>query len=220
MQPLTKEQYEQEMKTFEGFCNKIMISIDESINSTTDVSLKEKLAKRKDGFEKFINFVTLETEFLIAPASTRYHLCIKYGLLLHSNLVTKTALKLNKVLGINAPEYKVIFDALFHDLGKAGVPGGPLYIPNEPTEKQKQYGYGASVPYSYNNDILYNEHEDRSLYFIMKYIDIDEDEYLAIRHHNEPWNGITQCLFKKCEIMTLIQYSDYWSTLYLEERND
>ena len=46
----------------------------------------------------------------------------------------------------------------------------------------------------------------------------DEDEWAAILYHNSPWDGIMKCAFKKNKLLTILQYADYYSSLYLEDR--
>ena len=165
MKEITNEEFAREMKTFEGLCNKAQIDLQGYIDGCSDLSLKEKLIKRYNDFDNFVNFVVNETQFINAPASTRFHLCIPHGTLIHSNSVTKIAMKLNNALGCDIPLYKLITICLFHDLGKHDD-----YIANEPTERQKAAGYKATIPYSYNTEITYNEHESQSVYLISKYM--------------------------------------------------
>ena len=215
MTEITTEQFAQEMKTFEGLCNKAQIDLQSYIDGCADLQLRDKLIRRSKEFDIFVNYIVTQTNFINAPASTRYHLCIPHGTLIHSNLVTKTAIKLNNALGCNIPLYKIILVALFHDLGKHDD-----YIINEPTEKQKAAGYKANPPYLFNNDNIYNEHESQSLYIISQFMHLDEDEWVAILYHNTPWDGVTKPAFKKNMLRTILQYSDYWSCLYLEDRPD
>lgn len=213
MQELTSEQLTKEMKTFEGFCNKAQSDLCLYIEGCSDLQLKEKLEKRYNQFEEMINFITTDTKFIGAPASTKYHLCIPYGLLVHSNSVTKIGLRLNNTLNVNAPIYKVITTFLFHDLGKHNQ-----YSKNEPTEKQKAAGFGANPPYSFVKQDIYNRHESKSLWLISKYLDLDEDEWSAIMYHNAPWDGDLKLMFETNKLMTMLQYADYWSCLYCEQR--
>lgn len=215
MQEITQEQFAQEIKTFEGLCNKAQTDLESYINGCEDLKLKEKLEKRFKDFEKFVDFVIHGTNFINAPASTKFHLCIPHGTLIHSNSVTKTLIKLNNALGCNIPLYKLIMAGMFHDLGKHDD-----YIVNEPTEKQKQYGYKANPPYLFNTNNEYMEHEAQSVYLISKYVDLDEDEFIAILYHNSPWDGVIKPAFKKNKLMTLLNYADYYSCLYLEDRPD
>lgn len=215
MQEITSEQFAQEIKTFEALCNKAQNDLQSYINGASDLHFKEKLQKRYDEFDKFVTFVVNETQFINAPASTKYHLCIPHGTLIHSNLVTKTGIKINNALNASIPIYKIITTHLFHDLGKHND-----YTLNEPTEKQKQYGYKANPPYLFNIENQYNEHESESLYIISQHLQLDEDEWTAILYHNSPWDGVVKPAFKKNKLMTILQYSDYWSSLYLEARPD
>lgn len=213
MEDLTIEQFTKEMKTFEGLCNKALNDLDERIDAITDLQLKDKLIKRKGDFDTFVNYVVNETNYVNAPASTRFHLCIEHGLLVHSNSVTKVLMKLNQVLGCDIPIYKCITVGLFHDLGKHND-----YIKKEPTEKQKAAGFKATPPYEFNIPIVYDEHESESVYTISKYMDLDKDEFMAILYHNSPWDGVTKPVFKQNKLMTILQNADYYSTLYCEER--
>lgn len=212
MQDLTTEQFTQEMKTFEALCNKAQSDLLSYINGCSDLQLKEKLQKRYEDFEKLVNYVVSETQFINAPASTKYHLCIPHGTLVHSNSVTKVGMKLNNTLSCDIPIYKIITTHLFHDLGKHDD-----YKEKEPTERQKAAGYKATPPYEYN-EVMFNPHESQSLYILQKFIDLDEDEWVAILYHNSPWDGIMKPQFKQNKLMTILQYADYWSALYLEDR--
>lgn len=213
MNDLTMDQFAQEMKIFEGLCNKVINDLDNRINNTNDLQLKDKLIKRKKDFDKFVNYVVNETNFINAPASTRFHLCIDHGLLVHSNSVAKTILKLNQALNCEIPIYKCIIVGLFHDLGKHND-----YIKKEPTEKQKAAGFKATPPYEYNTSGIYDEHESESVFIISKFMELDKDEFMAMLYHNSPWDGVTKPIFRQNKLMTILQNADYYSTLYLEER--
>lgn len=215
MQEITSEQFSQEMKMFEGLCNKAQTDLQSYITGCSDLQLKDKLTKRHADFETFVNHIVTQTNFINAPASTRYHLCIPHGTLIHSNSVTKIGIKLNNALGCEIPLYKVITTCMFHDLGKHDD-----YLVNEPTEKQKAAGYKANPPYLFNTNNTWNEHESQSLYIVSEYLRLDEDEWTAILYHNSPWDGVVKPAFKKNKLMTLLQYADYYSCLYLEDRPD
>ena len=217
MKEISTLDFENELKLFENLCNKALNDIKLKSESSNSNLEKAKLDKRYTSFEEFVQYVLNNTDFITAPASTKYHLCISHGLLIHSNSVAKTLLKLNKSLESNSPVYKLITCGLFHDIGKY-----PQYIKNEPTEKQKQYGYSATIPYSFNNGIVWFEHEVRSLYIISKFIDLDEDEYQAIMYHNEPAeHGLSyKGTFQIGKLASLLQMADMYSTLFLEERNN
>ena len=94
-------------------------------------TLFEKLGDRKNQVMKFRSFLESETSWLSSPASTRFHLNIERGLLLHSVGVTYNALRIKDLLAPDITDESVVITALFHDLGKVGLPGKPYYLPNK-----------------------------------------------------------------------------------------
>lgn len=163
---------------------------------------------RGEEFKNLMDHLENNTEWLTSPASTRYHCSYEGGLIEHSVNVAEVIIKLKKIL---APEISIGSAALvglLHDCGKQGQ-----YIMKPPTVKQQQYGYPGSIVY--NEDIVYMEHEARSLKIISKFLDLSEEEWAAIEYHNQPWNG-TSSAFRKNKLMTLLQNADYYSTVYLE----
>ena len=111
--------------------------------------LKSVVQERKDQFDRLISFIEKETTWLTAPASTRFHLCKEGGLLEHSVNVAETMLKIKAVIAPEITDESCVIVALLHDLGKVGMPGNAQYIINEPSEKQKMYGYKPNYPYSF-----------------------------------------------------------------------
>ena len=163
-----------------------------------------------------------ETDYLESPASTRFHLCRRQGLLEHSVNVAETMLKVRGALAPEIDEESCIITALIHDLGKAGMPGRPQYIPNEPTPRQKQYGYGPSVPYRFNEDLVYMSVPLRSLYLALPYIHLSESEAQAVMYHDGQYVDDNKSVAtKETPLLLLLQYADTWSTFVVEknERN-
>ena len=185
-------------------------------------NLKSRVIKRKEEFSKLIDFMENETDYLESPASTRFHLCRRQGLLEHSVNVAETMLKVRGALAPEIDEESCIITALIHDLGKAGMPGRPQYIPNEPTPRQKQYGYGPSVPYRFNEDLVYMSVPLRSLYLALPYIHLSESEAQAVMYHDGQYVDDNKSVAtKETPLLLLLQYADTWSTFVVEknERN-
>ena len=101
-------------------------------------ALKEKVSERWAEFAELMKFVETETEYLTAPASTKFHLCKEGGLLEHSVNVAETLLKLKATLAPEISDESCVVVALLHDLGKVGMPKNPLYLKNPPDSKWKQ----------------------------------------------------------------------------------
>lgn len=113
--------------------------------------------------------------------------------------------------------------ALLHDLGKAGMPGNPQYLKNEPSAKQKQYGYPASKPYSFNTDMIYLSVPIRSLYLTAERFPLTEQEVQAIVYHDGQYVDDNKSVATKEERLTLLlQYADNWSgfVIEMEENNE
>ena len=100
-------------------------------------ALKEKVTERREAWNALTAFIEAETDWLTAPASTRFHLCRKHGLLEHSVNVAETLLELKNLLAPELSDESCVVAALLHDLGKAGMPGNPQYLPSEPSDRQK-----------------------------------------------------------------------------------
>ena len=181
-------------------------------------NLKALVVERKEQFYKVIGFMENETEWLIAPASTKYHLCRESGLLEHSVNVAETMLKIKAAIAPNISDESCVIVALLHDLGKVGMPGNPQYLVNEPTEKQQMNGYKPEQPYRFNKDQTYLSVPVRSLYLASKHIDLSEEEVQAIIYHDGQYVDDNRSVATHEEPMTLLlQYADSWSGFILEE---
>lgn len=180
--------------------------------------LKSKVVERKEEFSRLIDFMENQTDYLNSPASTRFHLCRKMGLLEHSVNVAETMLRLRGALCPEISEESCVITALIHDLGKAGMPGAPQYIPNEPTPRQKQYGYGPSVPYRMNENLVYLSVPLRSLYLALPHIKLSESEVQAVMYHDGQYVDDNKSVAtKETPLLLLLQYADTWSTFVTEK---
>jgi len=180
--------------------------------------LKTLVTERKTEFKELMDFVEKETVYLTTPASTKYHLCKECGLLEHSVNVAETLLKLKRELAPEISDESCIIVALLHDLGKAGMPGRSQYFKNEPSEKQKKYGYSTSVPYAFNKDLVYMSVPVRSLYLIGPRFPLSEEEAQAIVYHDGQYVDDNHSVAKREERLTLLlQYADNWSGFAIEK---
>lgn len=182
--------------------------------------LKEKVNERKDAFTKLMCFLEKETAWLTAPASIKYHLCRNQGLLEHSVNVAETMLMLRGLLAPELSEESCVITALLHDLGKAGVAGQPQYLENSPSEKQQRYGYSASTPYRFNSEMTYLSVPVRSLYLILPYLPLTQEEAQAIVYHDGQYVPENRGVAAKEDKLTLLlQYADNWSGFIKEKEN-
>lgn len=181
-------------------------------------ALKNKVIDRKEQFQALCNFMENETEWMTAPASTRFHLSKERGLMEHSCNVAETMLKLKETLAPHISEESCVIVSLLHDLGKVGMPGNPQYLVNEPTERQRKYGYPASSPYRFNNDLTYLSVPVRSLYLALPYLTLTEEETQAIAYHDGQYVEDNRSVAKNERPLTLLlQYADNWCGFVIEK---
>ncbi len=150
-------------------------------------------------------------QFMVAPASTRraYHNAFPCGLVAHSLNVVMNALKLSSTLAPGRwPQEKIVFCALFHDLGKAGAPGRPYYVLTEQDWKfQRDEFWEVS-----KEEFMPNA--ERSLFTLQQHgIAVDYEEFVAIRWNDGPGaSGNDQYAFHEPDLALIIHWADFWST--------
>ena len=182
-------------------------------------AIKSKVKIRADEFAGLMDFIENETEWLRAPASTRFHLCRESGLLEHSVNVAEILIQLKNTLYPIIEDESCAIVALLHDLGKVGMPNQPLYLKNQPTENQRRAGYGPTYPYSYNNGLTYLSVPIRSLYLALPYLTLTEEETQAIAYHDGQYVDDNRSVAKNENPLTLLlQYADNWCGFVVEER--
>jgi len=180
-------------------------------------ALIDMVMMRRKPFLELISWLEESTEWLTSPASIRYHLNKEHGLLEHSVNVAETLLNLKETLAPEITAESCVIVGLLHDLGKAGVPGNPQYLVNEPSEKQRWVGYPASVPYKFNGDLLYLSVPIRSLYLILPRLPLTEEETQAIAYHDGQYVEDNRSVAtKEGKLTLLLQYADNWSGFITE----
>ncbi|MGL5433769.1 MAG: HD domain-containing protein [Lachnospiraceae bacterium] len=168
-----------------------------------------------------------ESGFFTAPCSGNYHLAYEGGLAEHSLNVCNLAMQLLHTF-YEQPyiEYwrnSVIIAAILHDLGKEGQFGKPNYIPNmlkgratkadphpEPYQSPKK-------PFTTNPELLYVDHEIRSIQIASQYIELTEDESYAILNHNGMYSNLKYAYSgKETALSLIIHWADMWAARIVE----
>ena len=179
--------------------------------------LQKKVSDRKESFDRFIKLLEHETAWLNSPASTRFHLSEEQGLLKHSVGVTETLLRFREFLAPEISEESCVIVGLFHDAGKLGMPGNPLYLPNDDEWMVKNRG----ICYKTNPDVVAMGLAVRSLYLILQYITLSETEAQAIAYHDGQYIDDNKIVAHKEEPLTLLlHWADYWTAHIYEEGRD
>jgi hypothetical protein len=176
-------------------------------------TLKARVASRKRQFGEFIGFLEKETSWLTSPASTRFHLCEESGLLRHSVGVAETLLRLRTCLAPEISEETCVIVGLLHDTGKVGMPGKPLYLPNENQWEREKRG----MMYKWNDEVTAMGLAVRSLYIVGKYLPLSDAEAQAICYHDGQYVAENEPVAQNEEPLTLlVHWADYWTARIFE----
>lgn len=166
--------------------------------------------------------------FFDAPASTKFHLNVKGGLMQHSWNVCNTALMLREQMILMAPELEeklpvdsVIIAALLHDACKANIYKETLL------NRKNDQGYWEKVPgYEVDYSNLPLGHGEKSVIMLLAFgHKLTKDEMLAIRWHMTAWELAFQSPEQKSNLQkareiaplcVIIQSADGLSSALLE----
>lgn len=172
-------------------------------------SLLSCCSARKKETMKFAEFLEKKTSWLTAPASTKYHLNEKHGLLKHSVGVAETLLKLRKLLAPQISEESCIITGLFHDLGKIGNFDIPNYIEADAEKK---------TPYKTNKDLVFMGLAQRSLWLVSQHLKLADEEAQAILYHDGQYiSANKEVAHRECLLTLLLTFADTWHCAAEEE---
>lgn len=178
------------------------------------VALKERVVERKKEFDTFIKMLEAKTSWLTSPASTRFHLNEEKGLLEHSVAVAENLLKFRDFLAPQISDESCVIVGLFHDVGKVGMPGKPLYIKNDNEWEIRN----RNITYKINPELTQMSLASRSLYLVSKFIPLSDSEAQAILYHDGQYIEDNRCIAHREEPLTLLaHWADYWTAHIFEE---
>jgi len=153
--------------------------------------LKSKIIKRKTEFDHFIDFLENRTSWLTAPAELEGPLAHEKGLLIHSVGVAKQLLRIKDTLMPQLDDESAIIIALFHDVGKVGVEGKPLFLLEEKTTTSTlglSFGgrsLSVAPTYTINPKLVHMSVGVRSLLLVSQYMLLSDDEAQAISYQDD-----------------------------------
>ena len=171
----------------------------------------------REGIDGLIEYLD-ECGFFTAPCSVSYHLAREGGLAQHSVNVMILAEAIAKAW-LPAKKYKemhesIVLCSLLHDLGKVGDFGKPEYVPNV----LKSGEVSKTKPYEKNKDLLYVDHEIRSVKLCAMFIDLTEEEEHAILYHNGLYGNLKYAISgKETPLYMIIHFADMWASRVIEK---
>ena len=175
------------------------------------------MATEREGMYDLLTYME-QNGFYQAPCSGGYHLAVEGGLAEHSLNVYHIAKRLGDAL-IGADKITdemrdaITICSLLHDLGKIGQYGKPNYVPNT----LKSGSVSDAKPYKTNPDLLYVDHEIRSIAIASLFIDLTEDEQYAILYHNGLYGNLKYAINgHETPLYMLIHWADMWASRVVE----
>lgn len=151
--------------------------------------------------------------FFEAPCSGQHHLAEPEGLMKHSWNVLEYARKLNEAWGRLIPDDSLVLVCLLHDLGKMGDHGKSNYVENILKDGKQS----KSKPYVTNPDLVYIDHEIRSVTIAERYIFLSEEEEQAIYFHNGLYGIFKYAIQgKETPLYMILHFSDMWCSRVIE----
>ena len=130
----------------------------------------------RPGMGKLITYLEQDTDFFIAPASTRFHGNYMGGLAEHSLNVYELFKKKNEQYDFGLSDDSVVIVSLLHDLCKANY-----YV--ESTRNVKKDGKWVQVPYYSVEDQTPFGHGEKSVILLQQFIRLSKEEVTLIRWH-------------------------------------
>lgn len=131
---------------------------------------------KRTGASDLLTWLLSKSDFMVAPASTKYHLSCEGGLVEHSLNVYYRLKKLASMETIPWDGETLAIVALLHDLCKVN-----FY--KQAKKNVKKNGRWEEEPYYTIDDQLPYGHGEKSVYIIRGFMNLTREEALAIRFH-------------------------------------
>lgn len=175
---------------------------------------QQKITRR--GADKLLDWMG-KADFFTAPASTRYHLSCKGGLMEHSVHVYQ---RLTRLVAAEYPdgspysEETLAVAGLLHDLCKVN-----FY--KEDTRNVKENGVWVQKPYYTVDEQIPYGHGEKSVFIIERFMRLSLEEAIAIRFHmggftTAPADQSVSAAFEKVPLAVLLHLADLQAS-YLDE---
>lgn len=173
-------------------------------------------AVHRDGSDMLLRWLE-DSDFFVAPASTKFHGCHEGGLLQHS-LNVYDCLKrglANAGLQNSYPEETVAVVSLLHDICKVN-----FYKKGFRNVKDEETGqWYKKEAYEIDEKFPCGEHADKSVILIQNFMHLEPEEILAIRAHMGGWdtavkggNAFIGKIFERSKLAVLLHLADMEAT--------
>jgi hypothetical protein len=175
----------------------------------------------REGADNLLEYLlSSQSDFFVAPASTRYHGAYEGGLCEHSLNVYHCLCdylsreRTKKVYGMNYSSESVALTALLHDVCKLN------FYKKERRNRKNEYGQWEEYDYYGVDDKLPYGHGEKSVYIVSGFMKLSRPEAFAIRYHmgfsgTEDKNSIGAA-FEMYPLALALSVADMEASYYLE----
>ena len=175
---------------------------------------------KREGADKLLEYIVSGSDFLVAPASSRFHSAYAGGLLDHSlNVYDCLVAYLNsesaKRFGFEYSDESIAIVALLHDLCKVNV-----YKKGFRNVKDEKGMWQRVDTFEFDDQLPYG-HGEKSVYIISGFMRLTREEAFAIRYHmgysserDDPRN--VSAAFEMFPLAFALSTADSEATYYLE----
>jgi len=185
----------------------------------------------RKGVDKMIEYLE-DSDFFIAPASTKYHCNFLGGLCKHSLNVYDNIVALNNLYNLNINADSLVLVSLLHDVSKVNFyeeyfQNKKLYSPQgSKYDEGGRYDWVSVKSYKIKEPelrMVSGEHGFNSYMIIKNYINLSDEEITAIvNHHLGMDNGYCfKDMNEVCDrypIVTLLHLADMCSVYFTENK--
>lgn len=155
------------------------------------------------------------TDFFLAPASTRYHGCYEGGLVVHSLNVFAQLKKLCKWYDCDATDESIAIVALFHDVCKVGCYKTEMRWRKDANNQWEQY-----PTWKFEEDFAYGGHGSKSVYLVQSFMRLTPEEASAINCHMGQWDATTYsnptAVYERNKLAWLLHVADEAADFLME----
>lgn len=175
---------------------------------------------KRDGADEMLDYLENSSDFFDAPASTRFHLAEKHGLVMHSlNVYHRLKMLVaneREEIRRHISQESIAVCALLHDICKTNYYAISFKNVKENNVWVKQAFYSVDEKFPYG-------HGEKSVFMINQFMKLTGMEALAINWHMGPYDA--RCakefwtlgnVFEKSPLAVLLHMADMQAT-YLDE---
>lgn len=183
------------------------------LNKLWEIYKSLLLSTNRKGIKDLIDWLD-NSDFKVAPASSRYHNCFEGGLLAHSINVYNECIKQKDLIRLfNIPIDSIIIASLLHDICKVN------YYKTE-MRNVKVNGQWVQQPFYIVEDMFPIGHAEKSIIIAQNFIKLNEVEIAMIRGHmggfvSDQYFNVS-ALNNKYPEAIILQHADMVATYVLE----